>query len=145
MMGIRASTHESGGHNSVHNIFLTGFLRCWFTMFTVHHIFLSSPACQHLKVLLTCGNLPLAHGGSPKTWKGSWRNSYIWAQRHVCLRKLTWGTSLPLSSTRQTSGRENQNCWDQVQTVYFSVKIKVQRGGGGQLGLEEQQWAGPRP
>lgn len=29
--------------------------------------------------------------------------------------------------------------------VYFSIKSKVQRGRGGQLGLKGLQWAGPRP
>ena len=42
-----------------------------------------------------------------------------------------WGASLPSSPTPQPSSGEGQNRWDQVPTVYFSIKSKVQRRGEG--------------
>ena len=109
---------------------LTDFLCGWCAVFTLYRIFLPTPACQHLKVLLTSRILPPA----PTAARGAGRA--VEALIHVCRET---GVSeearcSPLPLGRPWAGKV-QITGTRYKRFYFSRKSKVQRGS------REGSWA----
>ena len=106
------------------------FLCGWLAVFTLCRILLPSPACQHLKVLLTSRILPPAPTAAREAGRA------VEALVHVCretgVSEEARCSPLPLGSPWAGNIRINGT---RYKRFYFSRKSKVQRGRG------EGSWA----
>lgn len=116
---------NSGGHNLVHNIFLSDSLCCLIT-FTVYRILPPNPACQQLP---TARDLYLRVTGIPRTWKGSWRHSHTCWEGCLCLRKFTGKASCPLFPSPSDLARagKSQSLGPGTNSLFFYKEQSTKR------------------
>lgn len=67
------------------------------------------------------------------------------AEGHLCLRRLTWGASPHRPPTPSDLGQGKSGLPGPGTNRLFFCKEQSTKRWGGAQGLEEQQWAGPRP